>query len=41
MNIWVIIGNSVYTISYSEAKSEYLKHIPPIEKMVRSFVIVK
>ncbi|MGA7900342.1 MAG: PsbP-related protein [Nitrososphaeraceae archaeon] len=41
MNIWAIKGNSVYTISYSETKSEYLKHIPAIEKMVRSFVIVK
>lgn len=41
MNIWTIKGNTAYTISYSEAKSEYLKHLPAIEKIVRSFVIVK
>ena len=40
MNIWTIKDNTAYTISYSEAKSEYLKHLPAIEKMVRSFVIV-
>jgi hypothetical protein len=41
MNIWTIKGNTAYTISYSEAKPEYLKHLPAIEKIVRSFVIVK
>jgi len=41
MNIWTIKGNTAYTISYSEAKSEYLKHLPAIEKIIRSFVIVK
>ena len=41
MNIWTIINNIVYTISYSEAKTEYLKHTPAIDKMVNSFEIVK
>ena len=41
MNIWTIKGNTAYTISYSEAKSEFLKHLPSIEKMVRSLVITK
>jgi hypothetical protein len=39
MNIWTIKGNTVYTISYSEAKSEFVKHLPAIEKMVQSFAI--
>ena len=39
MNIWTIKGNTVYTISYSEAKSEFVKHLPTIEKMVQSFAI--
>jgi photosystem II reaction center protein PsbP len=41
MNIWTIKNNIVYTISYSEAKTEYLKHAPAIDKMVKSFEIVK
>jgi hypothetical protein len=39
MNIWTMKGNTVYTISYSEAKSEFVKHLPAIEKMVQSFAI--
>jgi len=41
MNLWTIKGNTAYTISYSESKSEFLKHLPAIEKMVRSFAIAK
>lgn len=41
MNIWTVKGNTAYTISYSESKSEYLTHIPAIEKMVKSFAIAK
>jgi eukaryotic-like serine/threonine-protein kinase len=41
MNIWTIKDDKVYTISYSESKSEYQKHLPAIQRIIDSLQIAK
>jgi eukaryotic-like serine/threonine-protein kinase len=41
MNIWSVIDNKVYGISYTEAKSLYPTYLPTVQKMIDSFEIIK
>lgn len=39
MNIWVVQGDKIYTISYSAPESEFSNHLQTIQNMIDSFVI--
>jgi eukaryotic-like serine/threonine-protein kinase len=41
MTIWTVKGDMMYTISYSQITSEFLRHLPIIQKMIDSFEITK
>jgi len=37
MNIWMIKGNRIYIVSYTESTSQYADYLPTIEKIIGSF----
>ena len=37
MNIWMIKGNRIYTVSYTESTSQYADYLQTIEKIISSF----
>ncbi|HZI71484.1 MAG TPA: PsbP-related protein [Nitrososphaeraceae archaeon] len=41
MNIWTIKQSKVYSISYTEAKPQYVKYLPITQKMIDSFELIK
>ena len=41
MNIWTIKQGNAYNISYTEARSQYIKYLEVTEHMINSFTIIK
>jgi eukaryotic-like serine/threonine-protein kinase len=41
LNIWTIKQGKAYNISYTEARSQYMKYLGVIEHMINSFRIIK
>jgi serine/threonine-protein kinase len=41
MNIWTLKENKVYSISYTQARSQFNKYLPIIQNMIHSFDIIK
>ena len=41
MNIWTIKDKKVYSISYTEVKSEYAAYLPTVQSMIDSFKILE
>jgi hypothetical protein len=41
MNVWTIKQSKVYNISYTEAKSNYVKYLPIVQNIIDSFKFTK
>jgi serine/threonine-protein kinase len=41
MNVWTIKQSKVYSISYTEAKPQYVKYLPITQKMIDSLELIK